>query len=169
MNKNCLFFVLLISILAVSCQKDDICPETAETTPMLIIRFYDFEDQTKLKKAIGLNLIAEGQTDSLFTDAQTTDSIAIPLKTFQNYTHYQFIVHIGEEPNTQLPTNADTLQFSYFPEEEYLNKACGFKTEFLDFNALKVSEPNGENWIKNIIVEQTKIENETGAHLSIFH
>lgn len=169
MNKNCLFFVLLISILAVSCQKDDICPASAETTPNLIIRFYDFEDQTEPKKVVGFNVIAEGQTDTLFTTPQTTDSIAIPLKTFQNYTHYQFMVHLGEESDTEVPTNSDMLEFSYFPKEEYLSKACGFKTEFLDFQALKVSESNGENWIKNIVVEQNIIENETRAHLSIYH
>ena len=168
MYKKFFFFGLLVSLLA-ACQKDDICPETAETTPLLIIRFYDFEDNSKLKNATGLNLIAEGQTDSLFTEAQTTDSIAIPLKTFQNYTHYQFIVHSDEDPDDEFPPNSDRLEFSYFPKEEYVSKACGFKTNFLDFHALKVAEPNDENWIKNIVVEQTTIENETRAHLSVFH
>ncbi len=169
MNYKHLFFGAMISILASSCQKDDICPANAETTPMLVIRFYNFENSSELKKVVGLNLIAEGETDSLFTTKQTTDSIAIPLKTFQNYTHYQFIIHLGEEPNDQLPSNSDTVEFSYFPKEEYLSKACGFKIDFLDFHALKVAEPTGGNWIKNIVVEQTTIEDETSAHLSIFH
>lgn len=169
MNKNCFYFLLLISILAISCQKDDICPASAETTPMLIIRFYDYENPLSLKKVVGLNLIAKGQIDSLFTSEQTTDSIAIPLKTFQNFTRYQFIINLGEEPNIELPTNSDTLQFSYFPKEEYLSKACGFKTNFLDFQALKVAEPQNGNWIKNLVIEQTLIEDETSAHLSIFH
>jgi hypothetical protein len=45
MKKYITFFIILISLL-VSCEKDDICLE--ETTPKLIIRFYDIEDIEEL-------------------------------------------------------------------------------------------------------------------------
>lgn len=166
-------FILLGGLVFLSllnaCQKDDICPASTPTTPKLVIRFYSYEDPTKLKQVVGLNLIAEGQTDSLFIDETTTDSIAIPLKTFQNITHYQLIRNVGDEGVNEVAPNADELHFSYFPNEVYVSKACGFKTEYLDLQVVKVAEPGNGNWIKNIVVEQTIIDNETSAHISIFH
>lgn len=163
------FCLLPLLLLTNACQKDDICPESAETTPLLVIRFYDIDNPSQTKPVLGLNLIAEGQTDSLFVTEQTIDSIAIPLKTFQNYTHYQFIAQLGEEPDTELPPNSDEIEFSYFPNGTYVSKACGFRTEYLDFQAIRVAEPTGENWIRNIVIEQTTVTNDTRAHLSIFH
>lgn len=151
-----------------ACQKDDICPETTPTTPLLIIRFYDFDNPSELKPAPRLNLIAEGRTDSLFTAEETTDSIAIPLKTFQNSTQYQFIINVDEEGEEDIPANSDVVNFFYATNEVYVSQACGFKTEYLDLQANRVSEPDG-NWIKDIEVEKTIIDNETSAHISILH
>src|SRR5699024_7414233 len=123
-----------------ACQKDDICPESTPTTSLLVIRFYDFYDPDDLKPAPSLNLIAEGETDSLFVNGQTTDSIAIPLRTIQNSTKYQFIINIGEESEEQTQTNSDVVNFSYARNEVYVNKACGFKTEYLDLQAARETE-----------------------------
>lgn len=164
-GKRFIFVGVLSLLLLNGCQKDDICASTTPTTPMLIVRFYDFDNPSELKPVQGLNLIAEGRKDSLFVQEKTIDSIAIPLKTFQNTTKYQFIRNVG---NDGLP-NSDQLNFSYFPNEVYVSKACGFKTEYLDLQVVKVSEPGNENWIKNIVVKQTIIDNETRAHLYIFH
>lgn len=163
--KNKLFGLLLLVLLLNGCQKDDICAEATPTTPLLVIRFYDFNNPSELKPVQGLNLIAEGRTDSLFVEERTIDSIAIPLKTFQNTTNYQFIRNVGHEG----APNSDQLNFSYFSNQIYVSKACGFKAEYLDLQVLKVSEPGNENWIKNVVVLQTIIEDETRAHLYIFH
>lgn len=169
MKKKLFGFVVFVSLLLSACQKDDICPEATATTPMLIIRFYDFNDPSELKPVQGLNLIAEGSVDSLFTTERTVDSIAIPLKTFQNTTEYQFIKNVGDEGENELPVNSDQLNFSYFPNEEFVSKACGFRVEFLDFLATRVSETGSGNWIKNIVVQQTSLNDQTRAHLFIFH
>ena len=34
-------FVYLFLIVLFSCEKDDICPDTTQTTPRLVIEFYD--------------------------------------------------------------------------------------------------------------------------------
>lgn len=163
-----LLFGLLFLIL--SCQKDDICAETTPTTPMLIVRFYDFDNPSELKPVVGLNIIAKSSSDSLYVGERTTDSIAIPLKTFQNTTTYSFIKFLGEETTGgRVPPNADVLKFSYVPTEEFISKACGFKTEYLDFQALSVKESGTGNWIKDVVIEQTVINNETRAHLTIYH
>lgn len=156
--------------LVMACQKDDICPGTTATTPMLIVRFYNFDKPSELKPVVGLNLLAKGRTDSLFVTEKSVDSIAIPLKSFQNTTEYQLIKYVGKEPTgVEVPPNADLLKFSYSPTEEFISKACGFKTEFLDFQVIKVKESGQNNWIKNIVVQQTTINDETSAHLLIYH
>src|SRR5690606_5901128 len=100
LKKTSILFLLAIvfSTIIIGCQKDDICPESTQTTPLLVITFYDADNPSDLKEVEGFNLIAEGQADSLFATPQTTDSIAIPLKTFQDYTRYKFIVFSGDEP-----------------------------------------------------------------------
>lgn len=172
MKKKLYLILTLLVILSTtnSCQKDDICPEATPTTPLLIIRFYDFNDPDDLKPVPRLNLIAEGKTDSLFVNEQTTDSIAIPLKTFQNSTEYQLIINVGEESEEEIPANSDVVNFTYAVNEVYVSKACGFKTEYLDLQAARETEtPATDNWIKNIQVEQTLINNEIRAHLYIYH
>ena len=72
------FTLIVLSLtLVLSCEKDDICLEN--TTPNLILKFYDFEKDTIVKKvlidsikAID-NAIIEGYTK------KTLDSILIPL------------------------------------------------------------------------------------------
>lgn len=159
----------MFSTIIIGCQKDDICPESTQTTPLLVITFYDADNPSDLKEVEGFNLIAEGRKDSLYASPQTTDSIAIPLKTFQDYTRYKFIIYSGEEPEGEIPANADEVEFGYFPNEVYVSKACGFKTEFLDLQAVVADENPGENWIEDIVVERTTIKDETRAHVIILH
>ncbi|MFK7832685.1 MAG: hypothetical protein AB8B52_05375 [Winogradskyella sp.] len=55
-----LSFILLIIVITFSCERDDICPESTETTPRLIIEFYDFEDSEVLKNVPRLTVYGEG-------------------------------------------------------------------------------------------------------------
>lgn len=167
------FYSILILLLFTagisSCQKDDICPDSSQTTALLIIGFYDADNPSEPKEVVGFNLIAEGVFDSLYASPQTTDSIAIPLKTFQAFTRYKFMINLEEEENNPVPTNVDEVEFGYFPNEVYVSKACGFKTEFLDIQAVVQQENPGENWIKDIVVERTTVKDETRAHITILH
>ena len=52
------FLVCLLCIS--SCQRDDICPETTQTTPKLVIEFFNFEDVDQPKDVRRLNVVAEG-------------------------------------------------------------------------------------------------------------
>lgn len=168
---NCfLLLAAMVFILSItSCQKDDICSEATPTTPLLVITFYDSDNPSEPKDVEGFNLIAEGVSDSLYASPQTTDSIAIPLKTFQAFTRYKFIVNLGEEEENPIPTNVDEVEFGYFPNEVYVNKACGFKTEYLDLQAVVEQENAGKNWIEDIVVERTTVKDETSAHIIILH
>ena len=150
-------FILLIS----GCQKDDICPAGTETTPLLIIEFYDPQDPTRLKAVQNLVVRASGMEEN-FTGPVTTNSISIPLKTDENSTEYIFISNSGSEDENQ-----DTVTFLYSPNTEYINRACGFK---INYSNLDVTvHGDDDNWILSEIILQDNIEDETEAHISFTH
>ncbi|WP_026915029.1 DUF6452 family protein [Christiangramia portivictoriae] len=186
MKTRFLLFGLLSSIFLLGCQRDDICPESADITPFLILRFYDIDDQ-QLEKAPQNLSIREVGDDTTFVSIRSNsstityfrysqDSIAIPLRTNAGETNLEFILNTaeipeeGEEPDEEdeeNPQNTDILRFSYTVEEEYLNRACGYKANYI---GLKVNLDAGEDdsWIQNIQILETNIDDQNNAHVSIF-
>ena len=57
--------LLLITLSFSGCEKDDIC--TDETTPRLILEFYDISNPANLKTVLNLKVKGVGQTDDLGT------------------------------------------------------------------------------------------------------
>lgn len=175
MNLNYLkyFLLLFFGILMFSgCQRDDICPATTDTTPLLIISFYDFAEPDRPRSPNNLTITDTGR-DSILFYRISADSIGIPLKTDQDLTEYTFTRNApdlneeNDEPGPLVP-ETDTLTFSYGRDEIYVNRACAFKVNFID---LKTTLREGEDggWIQNIVIEQTEVEDETQRHISIFY
>lgn len=144
-----IIIVLFLSIL--SCEKDDICIEA--TTPNLVIRFYNNDIQTDVKQVSGLTVWAEGK-DSIYVN-QSLDSIIIPLDINQNNTLFKF----------SKGTLVDSINFTYDRNDIFVSRSCGYKTIFENLQI----ESNSINWIKNININNAIIENDTAAHISIFH
>jgi len=150
MKKNyVIIFIFLFTFL--SCEKDDICVET--TTPNLIIKFYDNDDSTAIKQITGLTVWADSK-DSIYVD-KSLDSISIPLNLNENFTKY-----IVESNNIK-----DTIKFTYNRNDIFVSRSCGYKTIFENFQI----ESNTSNWIKNISIINSTIDNEKAAHIYIFH
>lgn len=157
-------FLIFVLVLFFSCERDDICPASTPTTPLLIIEFFDVSESDENKIVQGLSFIAQGTTDTIFIG--NTDSIAIPLNTNLNSARYQFI------RNTNNPDfiNADAVEFIYQTSEVYINRACGFKAIYRDLSAIRQAEnPLTNNWIRSVITEQINVENEQNTHVSILH
>ncbi|WP_456379610.1 DUF6452 family protein [Lutibacter sp.] len=148
------FTVIVLSIFTFfSCEKDDICIEA--TTPSLVIRFYNNETQTELKEVL-LDSVWEINLYSIEKYNNTEiDSLAIPLYLNQNETTY-----ILENNSVK-----DTITFNYDRNDIFVSRSCGYKTIFEN---LQIGS-NTTNWIKNISINNTIIENDTAAHISIFH
>lgn len=147
--------------IAPGCQKDDICPEGTETTPLLVIEFYDPLDPTRLKAVPNLMVRATGKEEVLL-EPSTVNTISIPLRTDENFTEYIFTYDSGGDDE-----NEDVVSFTYSPDPEYLNRACGFK---INFNGLDVAVTGDENnWILSETVIQESVENETAAHIYFTH
>lgn len=163
-NLKKLFPALLFISLFSGCQRDDLCPESTEVTPLLVIEFYDDEDRTQLRAVQNFIVQATGEEDTLFGPVNT-NRIEIPLRTDQSSTEYLFTTNSGTETE-----NTDTITFRYNPSPQYLNRACGFIVNYLGLVA-EIQEDE-DNWILYDIVREINIEveNETEeAHIYLTH
>ncbi|MEZ4797333.1 MAG: DUF6452 family protein [Flavobacteriaceae bacterium] len=166
---NYYFLLILLIFFVYKCEKDDICSAETGTTPKLILRFYDISDEEETKQVP--NLLVYGINDAneivLFDHIGTTainkDSIAIPLRTDGNAT--RFVLHRDFEGNDT--GNIDVITANYIGEDIYVSRACGYKTIY---NALALDlEPDSDNWVINSEIINRTVENETTAHVKIFH
>lgn len=161
-------FITLSLFFAISfwnCEKDDICAEGTPVTPRLIIEFYDAANPTVLKNVTNLDVIESTLTEGFgFTGVS---KIQVPLRTTADFTSLNFIQN-GSDTNTT-NDNIDAITFNYDRVDEYISRACGFKTLFFlnDTNAI-VLTPDSNNWIQNIIITQTNIETENEVHVKIY-
>ena len=154
-------YYLLLSIIALlisSCEKDDFCIEPV--TPNMIIRFYNATNITQTKPVTDLSVYSEG-FDELYTNANL-DSILIQLDVTSN----QIIYNLSSE------SNLDVITINYDIEEVFVSRSCGFKAIF---NNVSISSDISNDWIigltetlENTITIPT-IDNETAAHVKIFH
>jgi hypothetical protein len=173
MNKSDLkrlFSALVLLMLILGCQRDDICPESTQTTPMLVLRFYDAEERENFSRPTNLSIRSQ-VNDSIKTlyQRENKDSIAIPLRTNQNTTTYTFTIFDSdeEEEDQEFTPDTDTLTFTYGTQEVYVNRACAYK---MIYNSLKLTIEGGEDgeWIESYIIEEPNIEDDTQAHINIF-
>ncbi|TDQ29791.1 DUF6452 family protein [Tenacibaculum caenipelagi] len=158
MKKYIALFIIIASLTA--CEKDDFCTQNP-VTPNLVLRFYDKDNTNDLKNAERLSVIAEGKTDSLFTN-RTTDSIAIPLNSLSQKTVYTLKMNNvdGNVANNQTAT----LTIEYIPEDDYVSRSCGFRVIFEDVNL------SHSGWISSLSTNQIPlIDNQASAHVQVFH
>ncbi len=162
-----LFVILLLFAVFYGCERDDICPESTATTPKLIIRFYDITNQTETKRVLSLQ-VQGVDTDSIYQSATSTDSLALPIKTYDNITSFKLHKEYVDDGNGNISGNEDVINIEYSVEEVYVSRACGYKTIY---NNVELSvEDDGDNWIELIQIENPlTVDNETEAHVKIFH
>lgn len=164
------FCALCLVYLSSSCERDDICSEDTQTTPLLIIRFIDNVTGVN-KKAPNELLIRPIDTvirESIFF-ASNLDSIAIPLRTDSPITDYEFIINADTTDQGNEVINRDSISFQYTVEEEYLSSACGFRAGYIGLTTTPPNEPEDGNWIKGVTIERENIIDETATHILIFH
>lgn len=148
--KKKLFHIFILLIAFSSCEKDDICIKA--TTPMLVIRFYDINNPETTKSVNSLTVWAINK-DSIYEN-KATDSIAIPLNLNENNTIYKL----------QSGTFIDEISFNYDRNDIFVSRSCGYKTIFEN-----LSIQTSNIWIKEYLINNSTIENETSAHINIYH
>ena len=158
---NNVFRLFFISFL-ISCERDDICLETTAGSPNLIILLLDSENNDTRKIPAGFLIRAIG-SDNVLTN-NLNDSIVLPLNTKEKISQFEFIINFENENK-----NIDTLQINYKRIDKYINRACGYRSNFiLEQSPITLLNP-GDDWIKGFIILKDTISDETTAHLGILH
>lgn len=192
MKKISLIIIFTITLILIfttqSCERDDICAESTATTPHLIVRFYNVANQENTKSVTDLRVYGVNDLDEKIVipefDIVDTDSIALPLRTDANETkfilHRDYAIDDNDTPDDDTDDfetgNPDVLTVTYTTEQVYVSRACGFKTIFNDL-AISIEQeaddPDDDlgNWLEQFIITATNntVEDETAAHINIFH
>ena len=146
------FFLLFF--LITSCEKDDICLEGSENTNRITIGFINSENQDttgiSLKNIKGLN------KDSIIHTNISADKLKLPLNISSNTTDY--ILNFNQID--------DTLSIRYRAIHEYLNRGCGFISNFI-IDKSSENLNNLEGWIKEVSIAKDSIFNEEKTNLYI--
>lgn len=176
--------LLLIAVSFSGCEKDDICAD--DTTPRLVIEFYDVSNPSELKNVPNLTVKADGASDYIvFNSALPVadpvrylfngNKLELPLKTEiidgqSTLTRYHLILN----STNPIAINEDILEFRYTPQNIFVSRACGYKTVFeLDspggVTSVEPVAPDTQ-WINqlNINIQKYSIVTEDETHIKIY-
>lgn len=145
-------FFIFSFILLISCEKDDICIEGSDNTKKITIGFLD--NETKNPKGISLESVRGIDNDSILEEL-AGNTIKLPLKVNKNKT--TFIMKFN--------SIEDTLEINHFSIHKYLNRSCGFISNFLIKSSTEISKNSG--WIKEVSIENDSIFNEEKTNIYI--
>ncbi|MCB4808277.1 DUF6452 family protein [Tamlana sp. 62-3] len=179
--KKTIFFIILIVALAISCEKDDICAEDTSTTPRLVIDLYDASSPEDLEYAYDILIYGIGSgADSVLTDYEIADvnQLVLPLKTDESPTQFVLISDAYLDDNGTEDddsddfydgSNRDTITVGYVLSEEYVSRACGYRTIYT--NITLTIESDDDNWLlsRTPLTDDQIIDDEDEAHFSITH
>jgi len=164
MLKKLLYILYFLLFITTGCTRDDICAGETPKTPLIVVIFYDFEFPGERKSVTNFSIATVQDTIALMEPA-TLDSIAFPLNTSQDFTEYFFAANVTD--STFL---IDQVSFAYSRNDEYINRACGFRTNFTGLTA-ELAFTNPLSWIAAIAVvnDTINIRNPDETHIHIYH
>ena len=150
-----LHLILIPLILILSCEKDDICIEGSENTNRITIGFLDYE--TKNPTGISLVNLKSIGNDSIIHETFSGQSIKLPLKV--SSTKAQFLLDSNDL--------IDTLTIYHQSIHQYLNRSCGYKSNFIINSQTEITKQTG--WIREISVIKDSIFNEEETNIFIHY
>jgi len=153
MIKHLHFLVLILFFL--SCEKDDICIEGSDNTNRVTIGFID--NESKNPTGINLSFIKGVNNDSIISEGFSGAELKLPLMVNSNQTKY-----ILEQNEVR-----DTLIILHQTNHLYLNRSCGFKSNFLIKSETEIIKESG--WIREISIVQDSIFNEEKTNIFIHY
>ncbi len=174
MKKGLFYLVIIASVLlaSISCERDDICVDVP-ITPFMTIAFQNNDPNFNVPRVVTNLQVTLIENDStVFTTPISDDTISIPLNTLTNKTVFQFTRNVGDANVNNTAT--DTLSFSYITENVFVNRACGFKTFYNELSA-EINEDrdsldtSDNNWIQQLEIINTTINDEPNTHIRLFH
>ena len=156
--------LLFTTLFLWGCTRDDICPDDTQTTPLLVIKFMDISNPTQVKAVDNLRITLANTSQAEVVPATTDTLYKIPLNPIATSVNYNFTKgYEGTEPNT------DAFNITYQRGADiYINRACGFRTSFIDIDPTIQAEGSA-NWMLGNTINNTTVENEDITHITIFH
>ena len=145
---------LVLTLFFLSCEKDDICIEGSENTNRITIGFID--NESKNPTGISLSFIKGINNDSII-ESFSGNELKLPLMVNSNETKY-----ILEQKKVK-----DTLIIFHQTNHLYLNRSCGFKSNFLIKSDTEILKESG--WIREISIVQDSIFNEEKTNIFIHY
>lgn len=175
MRKVFLYSSLLLTSLAfISCEKDDICAEDTDTTPLIYLKFYNNDDQNQAKSRGFVYARAYNEQENLiYKDSivRFGSEMKLPLRLDSNETTWILTLNDRDDENKPF-TVSDTLKFTYSTRTEYIDKACGYRTIFLLDEEQKnpiLNNNKPATWIKTYEPLTNFIENDKEEHIKIYY
>tara|TARA_Y100000591_G_scaffold156724_1_gene134813 strand:+ start:195 stop:707 length:513 start_codon:yes stop_codon:yes gene_type:complete len=147
--------ILLTFSVLISCEKDDICIEGSENTNRVTIGFID--NESKNPTGINLSFIKGINNDSIISEEFSGAELKLPLMVNSDETKY-----ILEQNKVR-----DTLIIFHQTKHLYLNRSCGFKSNFLIKSETEIIKESG--WIREISIVQDSIFNEENTNIFIHY
>ncbi|MBF8150533.1 hypothetical protein ITJ86_11535 [Winogradskyella sp. F6397] len=191
--KRLLIFLsfITLAITNYNCERDDICAATTQTTPRLIIEFYDASDPEELLNVPRITVYGDGlleedddgnpiepivASDVTLNFNENINIIELPLVvgaeneliTTRFILERDTNLRLDDDPLTA--SNIDIIEVSYETEFVYVSRACGYKSIFKNVIVRRITD--SDQWITNIQNEdplEPTVENENTTHVRIYH
>ena len=167
--------ILIVSIIFLTgCEKDDICPESTQTTPRLVITFYDIDNTQERKNVESLAVYAVRDNELVLIEdisGITTDSIAIPLRNDIGVSNFKFIKNYSVE-NDVMFGDSNHIYIDYEINDVFISRACGFIANYSITTLLNydlMAEPPITGWITGYEIINSTVTNENQSHVKILH
>ena len=156
-------------LIIISCEKDDICPDSTQTTPQLVVTFYDALDpqQSKIVESLAVYAIKDSELILIENiNGINTDSIAIPLRNDIGASNFRFIRNYYVENNI-IFGDLSHIYIDYEMTDVFISRACGFIT---NYSLLSILNDNyADTWITESEIVNPVVTNENQAHVKILH
>ena len=167
--------ILIVSIIFLTgCEKDDICPESTQTTPRLVITFYDIDNTQERKNVESLAVYAVRDNELVLIEdisGITTDSIAIPLRNDIGVSNFKFIKNYSLE-NDVMFGDSNHIYIDYEINDVFISRACGFIANYSITTLLNydlMADPPITGWITGYEIINSTVTNENQSHVKILH
>ena len=174
MNHFKLIILTMSSLIIISCEKDDICPDSTQTTPQLVVTFYDAIDPQQSKTVESLAVYAIKDSELILIEninGINTDSIAIPLRNDIGVSNFRFIKNYSVE-NDIIFGDLNHVYIDYEMTDVFISRACGFITNYSILSLVPydiLQDPPVIGWIDGYEIVNPIVTNENQAHVKILH
>lgn len=159
------FFLFLLG-----CEPDDICSQSIQTTPRLVIEFFNIENLLDNKIVPGLfavGLDVDGNEIPIYGETVSSrEIIKLPLDGNRNTTEFLLYKNYNIVDG-DIEGEPSLITINYSTQYEYVSRACGYKNVYT-IQGFDIQD-DADNWMILFVVQSNEVNNENTTHIEIFH